>query len=376
MFNQLTEVDGTYAFNLPVGGDYSVTPMLDEDADNGVTTFDLVLITQHILNIQPLDSPYKVIAADANNSEAVTTLDMVEIRKVILQIEDSFPNNTSWRFVDKDHVFGNAQEPWNFPEVLNYNNLDQDDLFADFVAVKIGDVNGTAQTNDLMDTEDRSFDGSLKLNLEDRSLKAGEKATIEFTTDDIELLGYQFTLNFDQEVLELIDIVEGVAQDENFGLTKLDDGAITASWNESVARIFREGETLFSLTFDVKDDAQLSDLLTVNSRFTKAEAYSSGNELWDVNLAFNGDVASGFTLYQNMPNPFKGNTTISFNLPETATATLSISDASGKVVRVVRGEFAKGYNEVVVEALDVTGVLYYQLDTPTHSATKKMIILE
>jgi hypothetical protein len=49
--------------------------MLDEDAGNGVSTYDLVLISLHILQVDQLDSPYKVIAADANNSQSVTTLE-------------------------------------------------------------------------------------------------------------------------------------------------------------------------------------------------------------------------------------------------------------------------------------------------------------
>jgi hypothetical protein len=42
----------------------------------------------------------------------------------------------------------------------------------------------------------------------------------------------------------------------------------------------------------------------------------------------------------------------------------------------VNGDYAKGYNEVRLSDIAATGVLYYQLDTPTDSATKKMIIIE
>jgi hypothetical protein len=377
LFNEMTLADGTYDFSLASGGDYTVTPMLDVDADNGVTTFDLVLITQHILNIAELDSPYKIIAADANHSETVTTLDMVYIRRVILQIDDSFPNNTSWRFVDKDHVFQDQTDPWEgplFPEVLSYNNLDQDDLFADFVGVKIGDVNGTAQANGLMDAEDRNFDGSMRINLDDREMKAGSIQTIEFTADDIELLGYQFTLNFDTEALAFVDLVEAIATSENFGLTKLEEGAITFSWNESEARSFREGEVLFGLTFEAKQDALLSELLSINSRFTKAEAYVNGS-VWNVHLAFNGRVVDRFELYQNVPNPFRHSTVIGFNLPEASTVKLTITDLSGKVLHFTEGRFDKGYGAFQVEDLPASGVVLYQIETPEFTATRKMTVV-
>ena len=98
----------------------------------------------------------------------------------------------------------------------------------------------------------------------------------------------------------------------------------------------------------------------------------------DVELNFNGQASTAFDLYQNTPNPFKGETVIGFNLPESAAATLTIYDVSGKVLKLVRGEFGQGYNEVIINRSELSGagVLYYQLDTDTHSATKKMILID
>ncbi|MFQ5445455.1 MAG: hypothetical protein ACE5FF_00840 [Saprospiraceae bacterium] len=58
-------------FLLPAIGAYAQTtkmpcPVKEGDDRCGVTTYDLVLITKHILGVQPLGSPYKIIAADAN----------------------------------------------------------------------------------------------------------------------------------------------------------------------------------------------------------------------------------------------------------------------------------------------------------------------
>ncbi|MEL6988963.1 MAG: T9SS type A sorting domain-containing protein, partial [Bacteroidota bacterium] len=61
-----------------------------------------------------------------------------------------------------------------------------------------------------------------------------------------------------------------------------------------------------------------------------------------------------------------------------ASATLTVYDVTGKVLRIVEGDYAKGYNEVTLKRNEIsaTGVLYYQLDTEDYSATKKMIIIE
>ncbi len=376
----MTDDFGSFSFPVTPGGDFTVTPSKDDDHLNGVTTFDLVIITKHILGVSLLDSPYKMIAADANKSGSVTTFDLVQIRKLILYIDDSFPSNTSWRFVDKDYSFPQANNPWAeiFPEISNYNNVDVSVLDADFVAVKIGDVNGSAQTNFADAGEDRNTVGSLVFNVEEQKLNAGETYTVDFKANDFDVLGYQFTLNFDQNAVEFVEVAPAIAGAENFGMALLEEGVITASWNDNDVNLAGD-QVIFSLVFNAVQDVELSNAITVNSRYTVAEAYNTNGELLDVELAFNGaTVAAEFELYQNTPNPFSKTTVIGFTLPEASTAKLTITDVSGKVVKVQKADFAKGYNEFKLERSELTakGILYYQLDTDTDSATKMMILID
>ncbi|MEK7253753.1 MAG: T9SS type A sorting domain-containing protein, partial [Bacteroidota bacterium] len=208
-------------------------------------------------------------------------------------------------------------------------------------------------------------------------MEAGKEYTVEFKAKDFNAQGYQFTLNFDRNAVEFVQVNPAVAGAENFGLTLLEKGVITTSWNGNAQPA--NGDVMFSLTFKALANADLSDVLNVNSRYTVAEAYNQAGELLNVSLAFNGRATAGtFELYQNTPNPFSTTTVIGFNLPEGATATLTISDVSGKVVKTLNRNFVKGYNEVKLERkeLPATGILYYQLDTPTDSATKMMLLMD
>ncbi|MCB0704182.1 MAG: T9SS type A sorting domain-containing protein [Saprospiraceae bacterium] len=375
--SMITSEDGLYEFQLATNSDYTVSPFKDIYPGNGISTLDMVLIQKHVLGLQLLDSPYKIIAADVNNSGSVTTLDLLEVQKMVLQINDQFTNNTSWRFVDADYVFPDPTNPWfeAFPEVISYNNIQESDLEADFIAVKIGDVNGSANTNGLAEADNRNTpSGNMGFMLEDRVLKAGETATLIFTGDDSDILGYQFTLDFDPAQLQIKGVEEGVAQPESFGLAKLEQGGLTASLSSPIPFRFSSDEAQFKLIVEAQEDLLLSEALAITSRFTKAEGYDSEGKLLQIGLYFS--EKDGFALYQNKPNPFVQTTNISFYLPVASEASLTIMDVSGRVLKVIESEYSKGLHEVEISNLQSSGLLYYRLDTPTHSATKKMIMIE
>ena len=379
-----TGTDGAYSFtNLEAGMDYTVTPQRDGDYLNGVSTFDLVLISKHILGVEPLDSPYQMIAADVNNSGNISTLDLIQLRKLILSIDTELSNNTSWRFVEEAYTFPDPSNPWEevFPEIINRNNLPDTDISgADFVAVKIGDVDGSAQANSLAAVENRRFEGTFAFTVADAELKAGNEYTVEFTAADLARIeGYQATLTLDGAV-EVVDIVSGVAAGEHFGMAYADKGLITTSWNGEAG-----SEQAFSLVLRANADVMLSEAMGISSALTRAEAYGKDGSLQDVAIEFTdgkGPIAIGsadkFELYQNQPNPFKGETLIGFHLPAAADATVTISDVTGKVLTVIHHDGVKGHNSIVVNAKDLpaTGVLSYTVKTGEYTASRKMVVAQ
>ena len=371
-----SDVNGQFEMEVDQGGDYSISALLDTDPENGVTTYDLVIISQHILGISPLQSPYKMIAADANNSGAVTTLDLVAIRRVILQIDDNFQNNTSWRFVDADYAFPVPANPWStgFPEVINMNNVDTDVLDADFVAVKVGDVNGSAQTNSFVSSEDRSV-GSVSFNAEGREIEAGKTFTFDLNAMDL-LAGFQFTLNF-SEAVEFVAVNEAKLGTSNIGLTKLEDGAITVSWNDFVDVDFSSEGSLISLSFKANESINTDEVFSISSSYTKAEAYNTNAELFDVILNFTS-ADNSVVLFQNEPNPFLGITTVNFSLDKAEQVSLNFVNMAGQDVKVFDIDAEAGLNTLAIssEELGESGVYYYTLRTGDVTLTKKMVIIK
>jgi hypothetical protein len=392
----MTGTNGLFTFAMAQGGDYSITPYLNASPLNGVSTFDLVLMAKHILGVQPLNSPYKMIAADINRSGTVSTLDMIQLRKLILNIETSFTNNTSWRFLPTSHTFPMPTNPWatTFPEVRSVNDL-VGTIAADFVAVKVGDVNGSAQANALV-SDERTMNGQFNFAVENLLVKAGNEYTVAFTGLEMAAItGFQGTLNLNGA--ELVAIEYGAAKAENFGMRYADQGHITTSWHvdggDAMHRVSKE-DVLFSLVIRATVDAELSDVISVSSRYTVAEAYRQG-ELTELGIVFSSKDAlqSVFTLYQNTPNPFSTETLIGFNLPdrqaglpdrqaglpEDATVVLTISDMSGRVLTTLRGDYTAGYQSIRIDRSmlqGANGILSYTLTAGDFTATKKMVVLK
>ncbi len=374
----ITSNNGQFLFNLPMHNNYIVAPEKNINAHNGLSTYDVIVMRRHILGIELLNSPYKMIAADVNKSGSISTLDMVELRKVILQINENFTNNTSWRFVDKNFVFADPTDPFAevFPETKTFSDLSAAEQ-ANFVGIKIGDLNNSALPNSLLGTTENSKN-TLALEVSNQTVKAGKEYTVSFSSTMASIAGYQFTMNFDQKALGLVSVNSNFATADNFNLARANEGTITASWDNNGEAV-KVGDNLFTMTFRAQADGQLSEMVRLNSTLTKAEAYTTSGEALNLDLQFGGvKAADRFEVYQNQPNPFSASTVISFNMPQLGTAVITVTDLAGRVLKTIRNEFAKGYNEVNIQRSEIgaTGVLYYQVATADATVTKKMVIFE
>lgn len=377
-----TDETGAFSFNAVAPNyDYSINSMQDTEHNNGVTTFDLSIIKSHILSINLLDSPYKMIAADANNSESVTTSDIVALRRLILTMDTVLPNNTSWRFVDANYEFPNPQNPWEtgFSEVLNFNDFSTSQLNADFTAVKIGDVNGNAQANLSGNADERSSGETLHFGIENAAFKAGQNVTIDVTAQAYtDISSYQFTCDFDRKGLEFVGVktTEFTTQSD-FATVHTEAGYITVAHADARAKSIEDNTVIFSLEFKAKQAGKPSDFMEISSAKTTAIAYGTTEETMNVEFTFSS-ADEAFALYQNRPNPFTEATEIPFFLPNAGKVRLTIYDVSGKLMKKIESDYSAGHHEIAVNRneLGAGSIFYYQLDTENYSATRKMVLIK
>ncbi len=374
-----TDNSGAFEYQVEEGADYTIRPKKDKYPLNGVSTFDLVLMQKHILGLQAFDSPYNYIAADVNQSGSVTAFDMVITRQLILNIITSFPNNESWKFVNMAYPM-NASNPLidGYQQEHTITAIDEN-VSLDFMAVKVGDVNGNAKPNALLASEDRNFNGTIDFHVQDQEVQVGQSYAIDFKLNNpTNIDGYQFTLAFDG--LSFENWEGGLVEESHFGYTLIKRGLLTTSWNKKGNAKLPEDSSFFTLRFTAQKDGLLSEMLTINSTTTEAEGYTTEAELLAVDLIFDESEFSDktFDLYQNRPNPFGESTEVSFYLSEASATTFTVMDMAGKVIKTMKGDYGKGMHTITLERSDLpaTGLLYYQLESSAGKMTKTMLILD
>jgi hypothetical protein len=370
---RVTGAMGQFGFTgIRPGYDYTLTPKLDKEVLNGVTTRDMIALQQHLTGRKALSDPYQLIAADVNNSKSVTVADAIALRRTVLGMEAGFPSNRSWRFVDRDYVFPNPVSPWTppFPELKNYNDISGEQT-GNFIGVKIGDITGDARANSRQGLAPRSG-GALVLVAQDAEMRKGERLILPLRIGgNVPWDGMQFTLGYDRRALRLLLPECGFPAPENIGVFEA-LALLTCSWDKVLA----PGETVMELHFEVLRDGRPSAWIDLNGRITAAEGYL-GEDTRPLALQFEDSGLFGLRpmALQNYPNPFSGHTTVPFWLPAQDRVWIRVYDLTGKLVLEQEGVFGRGRHafDLTAPQLGDGNSWYYQIGGSSWVETRQMM---
>ncbi len=363
---------------------WTVAPHKNDEWLCGVTTYDLVLIQRHILQVQPLDSPYKLIAADANNDGLVTTFDVAKLRKLILHMIEELPENTSWRFVDASYVFPDPANPWSvsFPESVEVTQLPAQDV--DFVAVKVGDVNLSCDAGcaPLAGAGmDRSAEGRWAVGVPEISLRAGEVAVVPLYWSGADsCVAFQMGLRWDAAALEVLGWVQGdlsglSEQSFHFGADHLRMLWLVPGGGVEAAEWLQPGRRLYGLQVrarrdlpDLRAHLEMDDSLLPNLGWTATgQAHGLRLRAWDQAAR---EAESPFEV-RVWPNPIaEGELQLRVRSQVATRGRLLLFDASGRLLHHQSVELERGRQRFSVPAREwPQGVVIWRLVTRAGSAS-------
>jgi len=260
---------------------------------------------------------------------------------------------------------------------------------ADFIGVKIGDVNGSVEANfESTNVAKRNTD-PIAFTYQDQVVEKGESVELYLRTNDFnQISGMQFTLHHKGLLLETVHAGELEILESHIG--KLDAGITSFSWNnpEGEAVTVKDKE-LFSLSFTATTRLRLSDVIRLNSTHTNAEGYQlqtiDGMTHYDIidiiitpEEVMDMEEIFDFLLHQNEPNPWSQLTAINVSSEISGLATLSITDGMGRLVLTRDIALLEGLNEIILTKHDIvsSGMYFYSLTVNEQKLTKQMIKVE
>ena len=380
--SDLTDINGDFLITTGVvSGNFTLKPVKNSNKFNGVTVADATAIQQHLTGINPITDPNKLVCADVNKSNSISTLDATLLNQALLgNPAANAIFNTSWRFVPSSHTMTNP--PWGFPEQRTYTGITLSQANQNFIGMKIGDV-----TPVYANPANFGAGEPLVWIVQNHLLVAGETITLDFRAgQQDDLAAWQFALQFDPGILEFNGLHPGwqmPLSGEYFGTYRVANGEIRSVWSQAKGAYVSESEPVFQLIFKVlRSGGSLKDILKIQDDILPGKAYNSRLQESAVILHF--DSATGteqpelvtpppFQLLQNRPNPFDNRTTIAFILPDACPAQLRVLDVNGREIWRKNGTWPAGYNEEPLQLPGISGVLYVELTTPWGTAGRKML---
>lgn len=344
-----TDILGRYLTHYCVLPAYSGTGLLSIlpdkahlTADAGISTFDLVLISKHILGITPLENPFQLIAADENNSGSVTSFDILEIRKLLLGIKDTLAAG-NWRYVPDycfadsafatefsedddlntaglqlnpfDAVWTNPDEtggqsrtysgggaPPNATSWMDHVSIEptaaagQESRTWSFWAVKTGDVNCSANPSQTL-PPDEPF-----VPVSHAAISANQVFTLQIRVfEDTPVSAWQLGVDFAEDSLEILQVLAGNSgegfSEDNFGLTEAAQGKFRAlNFSATGATTDLDNKTLFKVRVKaLRPISNLSQRFRVkNSVLPKIFYAGDGSEIENPTLQL--EVVSGLSM--------------------------------------------------------------------------------
>ncbi len=376
---------GNYQFDcLSADSGYTIRPSKNNDVikSNGISTIDLLFIQSHILGKVVLNSPYKVIAADVNNSGDVTTIDLLLLKRVILTIDTSFTGKRLWAFVDSSYSFPNPLKPFPYKDSIRITNPSSNAVEQSFVGVKLGDVNYDWNPATLGVRKE-----SQPLVLEYQPIAATAQSSqiripIKVNRFD-QLLGLQFTLHFDASEYSFARIDNNMLQ-LDYGTNHSSEGAITFLWTDKQLQpiTLADGTTILELVLNKRNGGTATPpVLQISSSHTPIEAWDEKYSQHNILLKTTNAITEAETTldsYTLSPNPADADVFLTLKVSSSKTVRVTVSNAAGQKVKELSINATKGQS---IHALPLrgdkglaAGMYYVDVQGMDSRSVKKLLI--
>lgn len=367
--------------------------MPDTGFANGVSILDMCKMSRHILGIEPLPSPYSMIAADINKSGSITTFDLVESRKLLLNIYNQFPNNNAWRLFPDYCSFSNPNNPFQgncISEISLAELVALDNDTARIYAVKIGDVDGDVQIQGTPTPNFGAID-SITMLIPQGTIQANTPVAVPVKLDkDYVYGGLQMLIKLAPSIIQFDSITPGgIPFTSTAGLASYNQAEselrlVMVNQNPTNSITIPANEPLFYIHLKSTQTVQLQDVMQLNTSDPQTPSLLMGNNCsggFNMGYTYAGFVpvhtplAKGVLLNPPSPNPFTNHSWMEISLEQQENVLLEIADLTGRILHAETRQLGPGATrwELPVEKIPAGSMCLWRLVIAGKSASGKLV---
>ena len=350
-----TDLGGGFLFNNPELGAYnlyasSTKPWLS------VNAADALLILRHFTGSQPL-AGLRLTAADVDGSGFVNATDGLVTLKRFAGIGNNFANG-DWAFENPSVVVAGNENL-----VVNFKGLLYGDVNGDYVP-------GITKYEPTMFLENQG----IQLVNEDQIVQLPIRIS-----QSLDFAALSLVLDFPANNIEILGAE--AAYDNQTLVYNVLNGQLRLGWYTLQPKTFSANDVVVTLTVKLKNFAATQSLgFELNPESSLADY--NGVKILNKSLTIPSlvDGKQGFSLNQNVPNPFNNTTQITYTMPDDGYVKLELLDVVGKQISVLQeGQESAGIHNYTFSGNSLSnGVYFYRMTVNTesqqYSQTKRMVI--
>jgi len=386
-------IAGVTSYEVMGGTSETATFELISSVPSGANGFEVPTLPAFI-RVDALDLDNRALGTAIPVGGALTLWKQLpDGRTLWLQTVDATPNTVDFPdFIAFAQAFNSAPGDANF-NINADTNADGVVSFPDFIA--FAQVFGLSvsgpSAKPVMGAPGVNENAEFSLRLGSDRVLVGETVSVDVSLANVQaLVGYQFVLNYETDKFELV----GTAPADQDLLTSTGgETPLFYTWSDNAGEVtvanavingssVNGGGDIVRFTFKVLREFE------DNARFEVANGLIA-----DPSQLSNPAVLAGvleiestpteFALLQNFPNPFNPETTIQYNLAESADVTLQIYNVVGQVVRTLvaerqsAGRYRVSWSGMDDRSVPVSsGIYFYKIAAGKQGEVKKLMLLK
>lgn len=351
-----------------------VEAVSSDDPLNGVTTFDLLLMSKYILGEWEPENTMDLLAADVNFDGEINSKDLLIVRDVILGNRSNFPSGSSWRFYNSEYEVENRVQPYLDEIPVKIELIDPDKIIenVNFSGIKLGDLNSSARSNSLSD--DQASERSITEFKVDAEIENGLHI-LRLGLNDLKMhtYGFQFGMHLGSEN-ELLQVNSDIFSQDEIRWNVMPDGELRVSVFSNQKLLVSEGQHILELIFT-------KEMVSYESKSFESEFYSDLSDVKKLKLIpadqINPSSANIYDLISVFPNPFSNELSIEINesLPISSPVTLKLTDISGRIIQnmTIGEENLDGATWTLDAESVVSGIYLLHIETEANRIVKRLI---